>query len=151
MISEQGEINFSQDNGRWTGHALFGKFLHSIYHRFGFCQWRCVLKFLLVAHCCFQSSVNGKEAKIPFPWLVFNEKVKVNSVFLRDSTAISDSILLLFGGNIQQGGLVSSFSLLTQEALSFRLANASFVYFLLHVTGRTLENAWRLSGVLHEL
>uniref|UniRef100_A0A453DRY4 RNA helicase n=2 Tax=Aegilops tauschii subsp. strangulata TaxID=200361 RepID=A0A453DRY4_AEGTS len=53
----------------------------------------------------YSSSVNGKEAKIPFPWLVFNEKVKVNSVFLRDSTAISDSILLLFGGNIQQGGL----------------------------------------------
>ncbi|KAG2587340.1 hypothetical protein PVAP13_5NG135700 [Panicum virgatum] len=53
----------------------------------------------------YSSSVNGKEAKIPFPWLVFNEKVKVNSVFLRDSTAISDSILLLFGGNIKQGGL----------------------------------------------
>ncbi|GJN37669.1 hypothetical protein PR202_gb26649 [Eleusine coracana subsp. coracana] len=51
------------------------------------------------------SSVNGKEAKIPFPWLVFNEKVKVNSVFLRDSTAISDSTLLLFGGSLQQGGL----------------------------------------------
>jgi ATP-dependent RNA helicase DHX36 len=60
----------------------------------------------------YSSSVNGKETKIPFPWLVFNEKVKVNSVFLRDSTAISDSILLLFGGNIKQGGLVSSFELL---------------------------------------
>ncbi|ONM30512.1 DExH-box ATP-dependent RNA helicase DExH3 [Zea mays] len=53
----------------------------------------------------YSSSVNGKETKIPFPWLVFNEKVKVNSVFLRDSTAISDSILLLFGGCIKQGGL----------------------------------------------
>ncbi|KAK3160163.1 hypothetical protein QOZ80_1BG0056030 [Eleusine coracana subsp. coracana] len=53
----------------------------------------------------YSSSVNGKEAKIPFPWLVFNEKVKVNSVFLRDSTAISDSTLLLFGGSLQQGGL----------------------------------------------
>ncbi|XP_071683938.1 DExH-box ATP-dependent RNA helicase DExH3 isoform X1 [Lolium perenne] len=53
----------------------------------------------------YSSSVNGKEGKIPFPWLVFNEKVKVNSVFLRDSTAISDSTLLLFGGNIQRGGL----------------------------------------------
>lgn len=70
-----------------------------------------MMKFHLL-RCCFQSSVNGKEAKIPFPWLVFNEKVKVNSVFLRDSTAVSDSILLLFGGNIQQGGLVSSFALL---------------------------------------
>jgi len=36
----------------------------------------------------------------------------VNSVFLRDSTAISDSILLLFGGCIKQGGLVCSFALL---------------------------------------
>ncbi|KAJ0962773.1 hypothetical protein J5N97_027895 [Dioscorea zingiberensis] len=53
----------------------------------------------------YSSSVNGREAKIPYPWLVFNEKVKVNSVFLRDSTAVSDSVLLLFGGNISQGGL----------------------------------------------
>ena len=36
----------------------------------------------------------------------------MNSVFLRDSTAISDSILLLFGGCIKQGGLVCSFALL---------------------------------------
>lgn len=71
--------------------------------RVEFCQWMYMTKLDLVALCCFQSSVNGKEAKIPFPWLVFNEKVKVNSVFLRHSTAISDSILLLFGGNIQQG------------------------------------------------
>lgn len=78
-------------------------------------------KFHLAAHCCFQSSVNGKESKIPFPWLVFNEKVKVNSVFLRDSTAISDSILLLFGGNIKQGGLVCCFALLVLEKLSCRL------------------------------
>lgn len=31
----------------------------------------------------------------------------MNTVFLRDSTAVSDSILLLFGGDISQGGLVS--------------------------------------------
>ena len=67
-------------------------------------------QFNLVALFCLQSSVNGKENKIPFPWLVFNEKVKVNSVFLRDSTAISDSTLLLFGGNIKQGGLVCFFA-----------------------------------------
>ncbi|KAL8150586.1 hypothetical protein V2J09_020394 [Rumex salicifolius] len=51
------------------------------------------------------NSVNGQEMKIPFPWLVFNEKMKVNAVFLRDSTAVSDSSLLLFGGNISEGGL----------------------------------------------
>ncbi|RDX62405.1 DExH-box ATP-dependent RNA helicase DExH3 [Mucuna pruriens] len=52
-----------------------------------------------------QSSVNGGVSRIPYPWLVFNEKVKVNSVFLRDSTGISDSVLLLFGGNVSRGGL----------------------------------------------
>lgn len=51
--------------------------------------------------------MNAQEAKIPFPWLVFNEKVKVNSVFLRDSTGVSDSVVLLFGGNVSRGGLVS--------------------------------------------
>lgn len=53
----------------------------------------------------YSNSVNGREAKIPYPWLVFNEKIKVNSVFLRDSTGVSDSVLLLFGGNISHGGL----------------------------------------------
>ncbi|KAK9115062.1 hypothetical protein Syun_021859 [Stephania yunnanensis] len=51
----------------------------------------------------YSSSVNGRESNIPYPWLVFNDKVKVNSVFLRDSTAISDSVLLLFGGELSRG------------------------------------------------
>ncbi|KAK2975561.1 hypothetical protein RJ640_011574 [Escallonia rubra] len=54
----------------------------------------------------YLNSVNAQEFKIPYPWLVFNEKVKVNSVFLRDSTAVSDSVVLLFGGNISSGGLL---------------------------------------------
>ncbi|PIA63667.1 hypothetical protein AQUCO_00201187v1 [Aquilegia coerulea] len=49
------------------------------------------------------NSINAREMKIPYPWLVFNEKMKVNSVFLRDSTAISDSVVLLFGGSISRG------------------------------------------------
>ncbi|KAL6281639.1 hypothetical protein ACE6H2_018520 [Prunus campanulata] len=53
----------------------------------------------------YSNSVNAGVPKIPYPWLVFNEKVKVNSVFLRDSTGVSDSVLLLFGGNISRGGL----------------------------------------------
>uniref|UniRef100_A0A803P513 RNA helicase n=1 Tax=Cannabis sativa TaxID=3483 RepID=A0A803P513_CANSA len=53
----------------------------------------------------YSNSVNAGVPKIPYPWLVFNEKVKVNSVFLRDSTAVSDSVLLLFGGSITRGGL----------------------------------------------
>ncbi|KAL3375265.1 hypothetical protein AABB24_006646 [Solanum stoloniferum] len=48
----------------------------------------------------YSNSVNAQEPQIPYPWLVFNEKVKVNSVFLRDSTAVSDSVVLLFGGSI---------------------------------------------------
>ncbi|KAL8474750.1 hypothetical protein ACS0TY_031257 [Phlomoides rotata] len=51
------------------------------------------------------NSVNGQESRIRFPWLVFNEKVKVNSVFIRDSTGVSDSVVLLFGGNVSNGGL----------------------------------------------
>ncbi|XP_062145221.1 DExH-box ATP-dependent RNA helicase DExH5, mitochondrial [Alnus glutinosa] len=51
----------------------------------------------------YSNSVNARESKIPYPWLVFNEKIKVNSVFLRDSTAVSDSVLLLFGGSISRG------------------------------------------------
>lgn len=51
------------------------------------------------------SSVNAQEPKIPYPWVVFNEKVKVNAVFLRDSTAVSDSAVLLFGGDVSRGGL----------------------------------------------
>ncbi|CAK9137165.1 unnamed protein product [Ilex paraguariensis] len=53
----------------------------------------------------YSNSVNARDSKIPYPWLVFNEKIKVNSIFLRDSTAISDSVLLLFGGNILKGDM----------------------------------------------
>ncbi|PIN04974.1 ATP-dependent RNA helicase A [Handroanthus impetiginosus] len=51
----------------------------------------------------YSNSVNARHSRIPYPWLVFNEKIKVNSVFLRDSTAVSDSMLLLFGGCISRG------------------------------------------------
>lgn len=51
----------------------------------------------------YSNSVNARESRIPYPWLVFNEKIKVNSVFLRDSTAVSDSVLLLFCGTISRG------------------------------------------------
>ncbi|KAH9602084.1 hypothetical protein KSS87_013738 [Heliosperma pusillum] len=51
------------------------------------------------------NSVNAQEPRIPYPWLLFNEKMKVNAVSLRDSTAVSDSVLLLFGGRISRGGV----------------------------------------------
>ncbi|KAF2310897.1 hypothetical protein GH714_018247 [Hevea brasiliensis] len=53
----------------------------------------------------YSNSVNARESKIPYPWLVFNEKIKVNAVFLRDSTAVSDSVLLLFGGSMSKGDI----------------------------------------------
>ncbi|XP_058213075.1 DExH-box ATP-dependent RNA helicase DExH3 [Rhododendron vialii] len=51
----------------------------------------------------YANSVNARYQTIPYPWLVFGEKVKVNTVFIRDSTGVSDSILILFGGNLSPG------------------------------------------------
>ncbi|XP_062091649.1 DExH-box ATP-dependent RNA helicase DExH3 [Humulus lupulus] len=51
----------------------------------------------------YANSVNARHQTIPYPWLVFGEKVKVNTVFIRDSTGVSDSILILFGGALHQG------------------------------------------------
>lgn len=51
----------------------------------------------------YANSVNARYQTIPYPWLVFGEKVKVNTVFIRDSTGISDSILMLFGGALSRG------------------------------------------------
>ncbi|KAM1467045.1 hypothetical protein ACFX2I_032190 [Malus domestica] len=51
----------------------------------------------------FANSVNARYQTIPYPWLVFGEKVRVNTVFIRDSTGVSDSILILFGGALNHG------------------------------------------------
>ncbi|XP_010067085.2 DExH-box ATP-dependent RNA helicase DExH3 [Eucalyptus grandis] len=51
----------------------------------------------------YANSVNANYSTIPYPWLVFGEKIKVNTVFLRDSTGVSDSILMLFGGALSLG------------------------------------------------
>ncbi|KAH7547692.1 hypothetical protein JRO89_XS14G0003200 [Xanthoceras sorbifolium] len=51
----------------------------------------------------YANSVNARYQTISYPWLVFGEKVKVNTVFIRDSTGISDSILILFGGALSCG------------------------------------------------
>ncbi|KAL9142568.1 hypothetical protein ABFS82_14G178300 [Erythranthe guttata] len=48
----------------------------------------------------YANSVNARYQTIQYPWLVFGEKVKVNTVFIRDSTGVSDSILILFGGKL---------------------------------------------------
>lgn len=65
------------------------------------------ISFLFIIFISFyyfdQNSVNARYQTIPYPWLVFGEKVKVNAVFIRDSTGVSDSILILFGGALSNG------------------------------------------------
>ncbi|KAG9452037.1 hypothetical protein H6P81_004941 [Aristolochia fimbriata] len=60
----------------------------------------------------YANSVNARYQTIPYPWLVFGEKVKVNTVFIRDSTGVSDSILILFGGAVSKGILAGHLKML---------------------------------------
>lgn len=60
----------------------------------------------------YANSVNARYQMIPYPWLVFGEKVKVNTVFIRDSTGVSDSILILFGGVLSRGITVGHLKML---------------------------------------
>lgn len=46
------------------------------------------------------ASVNAGVHLFPLPYLVYSEKVKTTSIFIRDSTNISDYSLLMFGGNL---------------------------------------------------
>lgn len=46
------------------------------------------------------ASVNAGVHLFPLPYLVYSEKVKTSSIYIRDSTNISDYALLLFGGNL---------------------------------------------------
>lgn len=46
------------------------------------------------------ASVNAGIHQFPLPYLIYSEKVKTTSIFIRDSTNISDYALLLFGGNL---------------------------------------------------
>eukprot|EP00850_Spirogloea_muscicola_P021523 SM000252S09075 [mRNA] locus=s252:79854:86589:- [translate_table: standard] len=46
------------------------------------------------------SSVNAREGDFREPWLVYGEKVKTKEIYLRDTSAVSDYALLLFGGEL---------------------------------------------------
>ncbi|KAI0513645.1 hypothetical protein KFK09_009675 [Dendrobium nobile] len=46
------------------------------------------------------SSVNARIHSFPLPYMAYSEKVKTTSIFIRDSTNISDYALLLFGGSL---------------------------------------------------
>ncbi|CAM8917101.1 unnamed protein product [Rhodiola kirilowii] len=60
----------------------------------------------------YANSVNARYQTISYPWLVFGEKVKVNTVFIRDSTGVSDSILMLFGGALNHGAMAGHLKML---------------------------------------
>ncbi|KAJ1696861.1 hypothetical protein LUZ63_005373 [Rhynchospora breviuscula] len=60
----------------------------------------------------YANSVNAKYQTIPYPWLVFGEKVKMNTVFIRDSTGVSDSIVMLFGGALGKGEMAGHLKML---------------------------------------
>ncbi|KAL9687667.1 hypothetical protein QQ045_032074 [Rhodiola kirilowii] len=60
----------------------------------------------------YANSVNARYQTISYPWLVFGEKVKVNTVFIRDSTGVSDSILMLFGGALKHGAMAGHLKML---------------------------------------
>ncbi|OWM79027.1 hypothetical protein CDL15_Pgr003198 [Punica granatum] len=49
------------------------------------------------------ASVNAGVHLFPLPYLIYSEKVKTSSIYIRDSTNISDYALLLFGGNLSPG------------------------------------------------
>lgn len=46
------------------------------------------------------ASVNAGVHLFPLPYMVYSEKVKTSSIYIRDSTNISDYALLFFGGNL---------------------------------------------------
>ncbi|XLU78163.1 hypothetical protein S245_001584 [Arachis hypogaea] len=46
------------------------------------------------------ASVNARVHLFPLPYMVYSEKVKTTSIYVRDSTNILDYALLLFGGNL---------------------------------------------------
>lgn len=46
------------------------------------------------------ASVNAGVHIFPLPFMVYSEKVKTSSVYIRDATNISDYALLMFGGNL---------------------------------------------------
>ena len=91
-----------------------------------------------------QNSVNAKYQTIPYPWLVFGEKVKVNAVFIRDSTGVSDSILILFGGVVTKGSMVRCLVLIVFSCNFVFMLPCCLLYglsFNLYVIGWALEDA----------
>lgn len=81
----------------------------------------------------YANSVNARYQTIPYPWLVFGEKVKVNTVFIRDSTAVSDSTLILFGGVLTCGAMAGHMKMLEGYIEFFMDPNLADCYLKLKV------------------
>ncbi|KAH7691056.1 RNA helicase protein [Dioscorea alata] len=58
------------------------------------------------------SSVNAGIHLFPLPYMVYSEKVKTTSIYIRDSTNISDYALLLFGGGLTPNKTTGSIEML---------------------------------------
>lgn len=58
------------------------------------------------------SSVNAGIHLFPLPYMVYSEKVKTTSIYIRDSTNISDYALLLFGGGLTPNKSTGSIEML---------------------------------------
>lgn len=90
--------------------------------------------------------MNAHESTIPYPWLVFNERVKVKCLFIHDSTAVSDSVLLLFGGSILKGDAVKSFIYILSEQIHLK---AEYINFAQSLTGWSYKDVGRILGILY--
>ncbi|KAK3239762.1 hypothetical protein CYMTET_50331 [Cymbomonas tetramitiformis] len=60
---------------------------------------------------CHPSSVNASVSQFTTNFLVYSEKVKTSSIFIRNSTMVSDYALLLFGGALRPGPEPGTFTM----------------------------------------
>ncbi|XP_037406195.1 DExH-box ATP-dependent RNA helicase DExH1-like isoform X1 [Triticum dicoccoides] len=84
------------------------------------------------------SSVNAGVQQFPLPYLVYSEKVKTASIYVRDSTNISDYALLLFGGSLSPSNTGEGIEML-----------AGYLHF--SAPKRIIELIQRLRGELDKL
>ncbi|TKV93426.1 hypothetical protein SEVIR_9G225300v4 [Setaria viridis] len=84
------------------------------------------------------SSVNAFVNQFPLPYLVYSEKVKTASIYVRDSTNISDYALLLFGGSLSPSKTGEGIEML-----------GGYLHF--SAPKRTIELIQRLRGELDKL
>lgn len=99
-----------------------------------------------------QNPVNAREQKIPYSWLVFNEKIKVNAVF--QQLFLIQCCFNLAGASLK--GILWVFLNLFRISCLLELHHCMWWFsstdcLSMHnsPTGWALKNVWRLSGILH--